>query len=132
MTSASGAFGVSAGGLIRRCEIRWRRGVLGSLMPLLIRRASTQWVPTILERQLDRSVLLVRLVDGEDHLERRPPVAQAAERLAVLLDRVHQVGGDQPVAEVGTCVLVRLGLADSGTRDRPPLGFPCGRSPRRV
>src|SRR5262245_9988375 len=96
ITSASGAFGTSAGGLIRRCEIRWSRGVV-SLIPLMIGIPSSQRVAAVLHRQVHRSLELMRLVHGEDHLERGAAVMDAAERLAVLFDRVDQVRGDETV-----------------------------------
>ena len=53
----------------------------------------------VLQRQIDRPPDPVRLVDGQDHLQRGPAVVHAAERLAVLLDRGDQILRDGDVSE---------------------------------
>src|SRR5262245_13409943 len=75
----------------------------------------------ILQRQLDGTLEAMRLVDGEDHLQRGPAVVDAAPGLAVLLDGVEQVLDDPLVAQAEAAVLEYLRLAEAGARDRLPL-----------
>ena len=87
------------------------------------RRAGSQHrqrMLAVLQRQLDRALEPVRLVHGQDHLQRRPAVVHAAQRLAVLLDRLDQVLGDPHVARPQAGFLERLRLAEAGAGDLLP------------
>src|SRR5256885_1601205 len=74
----------------------------------------------------------MRFVDGEDHFEGGAAVVQAAARLAVLLDRLHQVADDPNIALAKSAVLDGLRFAEAGARDRLPRRFAAGGEPARV
>ena len=51
-----------------------------------------QWIVPCRQRERDTLPLQpVRLEDGGNHLNRRPPVTRAAQRLAVFANRCEQV-----------------------------------------
>src|SRR5438445_13598063 len=74
----------------------------------------------------------MRLIDGQDHLQRRAAVVDAAERLAVFLDRVQEVADDPDVAKAQAAVFERLGDADAGARDRLPVRLALAEEPGRL
>src|SRR5262245_25308401 len=86
----------------------------------------------VLERQLYRASDAVRLVDGEDHFEGGTAVVDAAERLAVFLDRVEQIADDPDVAQAQPAVLEWLLHADAGARDRLPFRLALAEEPGRL
>src|SRR5215831_13258411 len=62
----------------------------------------------------------MRLVDGEDHLQPLASVVHAAQRLAVLLDCVHQVLDNPLIPQAEPAVFQRLRLAKAGAGDLLP------------
>ena len=110
----------------------WPAYDLGS-SPILT-NAPRQWMsaPIGAHRQLHCRPRSRRFVDRHDHLQRRPPIVDAAARLAVALDRLHQIAHDPHVALAQAAVLERFLLADAGARDLLPVGPTASREPRRV